>query len=162
MTSATKSGRQIITLLKLEDLRVTEGEPPKSTIGYLSPNLGTFTLNGEGSTDGNANFVWYHGDSLVVDWHHDSLKYRETRQSNSPGGNNIKYWVYDVVDQNGDLGEPNVKILFAQQRTNSFDASDSDEGYRIFYSVHEHIHLWAWNATTFGGHHHHNGHDHDH
>lgn len=59
------------------DLKIKAGKPPKQTLVYLAPSVGSFTLHG---------------------------------------------------------------------------GSDRDEGFRIFYSLHEHLHLWAWDARTFAGH----------
>jgi len=47
-----------------------------------------------------------------------------------------------------------MRIFFAQTRANCRGSSDRDEGSRIFDSPHEHLHLWPWDARTFGGHEH--------
>lgn len=149
-----------ITMLEhatCDALKLQPGKPPKHTTGYLAPSVGAFTLHGGKDGRGDAAFVWHHGCHLVIDWHHEALKFAGIATDE----HGTKYWVYDVGDADGDVGDqdekrPKMRIYFAQTRTNSSaDGKGShDEGYRIFYSLHEHLHLWAWDARTFGGHEH--------
>jgi len=139
------------------DLKIKAGKPPKQTLGYLAPSVGSFTLHGGKDGKGDAAFVWYHGCHLVVDWHHEALKFAGIATDEA----GTKYWVYNVADADHDVetcadehGHEGMRIFFAQTRTNSSDKGrgERDEGFRIFYSLHEHLHLWAWDARTFGGH----------
>lgn len=140
------------------ELTIKPGKPPAATIGYLAPSVGSFTLRGAKSgkdATGEGAFVWYHGCHLVVDWHPEKLKFAGIATDDQK----TKFWVYDVVDENHDVedcaadhGHEGMRIFFAQARTNSGTPKGVDEGFRIFYSLHGHLHLWAWDARTFGGH----------
>jgi hypothetical protein len=132
------------------------GSPPAEQLGYLSPSAGSFTLDGK---SGHASYVWYHGDALVVDWHHHELVFEGTHTAGP-----VTFWVYGVQghgdhdhgehDHGHEHGDDDLHLLFADRRTNGDQASDSDEGYRIFYGLHGELHLMAWDAKTFAYHQH--------
>lgn len=145
-----------------------DGAPPPELLGYLSQTAGSFTLDGR---SGHASFVWYHDDDLLVDWHNHAMEFVGTLEAAArPGEQPVVFWGYKVADhgdddtaakqntqtaQGGhDHDDEELYFFFAERRTNSDKASDSDEGFRIFYGIHDELHLMAWDGRTFAYHKH--------
>lgn len=117
-----------------------EGKPPGEALGYLAPSVGTFYLAGPSSdSDGHASFVWYH-EGFIIDFHDHEMRFVGTA---SPPGGTVAFWVYEILDEDV---EDTFYVFLAQAQ------ADADEGYRIFYNIHDENHLWAWDAKTFPGH----------
>lgn len=111
----------MLKVMKFDRNQTKKDAPPSPAIGYLSQTAGSFTLDGN---TGHASFVWYHEPDLKVDWHSHTMTYVGTY----PAGG-IEFWQYKI---DGHKGDEELSFLFAKERTNSDQASDSDEGFRIF------------------------------
>lgn len=113
-----------------------EAAPPRESGGYLAPSVGTFYTAGR---TGHATFVWYH-EGFVVDFHDHEMRFVGTL---TPNFGTVGFSVYEILDE--DVTDT-FYVFLAQTR------ADEDEGYRIFYGIHDELHLWAWDAKTFPGH----------
>jgi hypothetical protein len=102
---------------------------------YVSRSIGSFSLSGRA---GHAIFVWYHEDG-TVDGHSHPLTFRGTSVLGSA--------TFDAYAANPTDHEHGL-FLFAREQL------ETDEGYRIFYAMHGHLHLWAWDAVRFPAHRH--------
>lgn len=101
----------------------------------VSRSIGSFSLSGQ---SGQAIFVWYHEDG-TVDGHTHALSFKGVATLGS-----ALFDGYAAVGTDHDHG----LFLFAR------DQLETDEGFRIFYAMHGHLHLWTWDAVRFPAHQH--------
>lgn len=106
--------------------------PPPAAI-YVSRSIGSFSLSG---SSGQAIFVWYHEDG-TVDGHAHPLKHE--------GSVALAGTTFDAYAPSGS-DHVHGQFLFARAQF------EHDEGFRIFYAIHGHLHLWAWDAVRFPAH----------
>jgi hypothetical protein len=107
-------------------------EPGPPSI-YVSRSIGSFSLAGR---SGHAIFVWYHEDG-TIDGHTHALAFKGTARLGSA--------TFDVYAADGTDHEHGL-FLFAREQL------ETDEGYRVFYAIHGHLHLWTWDAVRFPAH----------